>query len=94
MRLVLLSFPGGSYAGSHPGAEARWYVGEEREVPEATAAYLLSTFGEYFAMRALAPLPGTEPEGEAPPPVEAASGAPAEPSGDRAIRSPSRRRRG
>lgn len=93
MRLVLLAFPGNSYAGSHPETRRRWFVGEERDLSDDTAAYLLSSFPDHFALVADAPLdPSAEPEGALPEPVEGHASAPSEPSADRAVRSPRRRR--
>lgn len=45
MRLVASAY----YHGHHPGTEVAWVAGEVREVPEATAAYLLDVHGALFA---------------------------------------------
>lgn len=37
-----------SFAGGNPETAKRWFSGEEREVSEATASYLLETFSDVF----------------------------------------------
>lgn len=66
MKIALLSFPGGSYAGSGELAR-RWHPGEVRELSDEAAGYLLATFPGCFALVADEPVdPVAVPESELP----------------------------
>ena len=71
------------YIGSRPGTFAPWPGGEERDVSEEVAAYLLATFPGRFCL-ADCEVPGEESGSE----CEAL----AAPEADRAMRAPRRRR--
>jgi|TARA_Y100000052_G_C2952853_1_gene88385 hypothetical protein len=40
--------PLGSFSGGMPETKKRWFKGEQREVSQRTADYLLKTFGDVF----------------------------------------------
>ena len=60
----------GYYHGSMEGAATPFHAGEEREVPEATALYLLATFPGLFAapvVAAVVPAPVLDRKVQTPP---------------------------
>ncbi|QDP65639.1 MAG: hypothetical protein GOVbin1454_33 [Prokaryotic dsDNA virus sp.] len=69
--------PLGSFAGGHAETKVRWFKGEERDVSQATADYLLETFSDVFEEVVGSPVVASAVE---------------KPAADKAIKSPAKKK--